>query len=101
MKGNAYKYHTIKNVHKTWVRGIAFIKAGDDYLLASFSEAGYINVFCMKERISIYNNTSIPDGVLNMLYSERCNALIINSKKYNVYTISLETDQASLDFIGT
>lgn len=93
IKGTPYKYLTINNVHKTWIRGICFIKAGDDYQLASFSEAGHINVFCLKERVSLYSNVTIPNGVLNMIYSPSVNALIINSKKYDVYKIKVNVDQ--------
>lgn len=64
--------------------------------MASFSEAGHINVFCLKERVSLYTNMAIPNGVLNMVYSSKVNALIINSKKYDVYKIKVNVDQDKL-----
>lgn len=100
VNNNAYKYVTI-NQHKTWVRGVAYIPAGDDYLIASFSEAGFINVFCLKERISLYTNETIPNGVLNMIYSSKINALLINSKKFDVYKIELNTDEDLLDYYSS
>lgn len=86
-----YKYCQI-NPHTTWVRGINFIKAGDDYLMTSFSEAGHIHLFCLRERQSLYYNDQIPNGVLNMIYSDRINSLIINTKKHQFLRISLDFD---------
>lgn len=75
-----YKYMEM-TVHKTPIRGFSFIKAGDDYLLASFSETGNIVVLCVKERLNIYRNDNIPNGVQNMVYNDRVNALFMITRR--------------------
>lgn len=73
------------------MRGFCFIDGGDDYLLASYSETGNIHVLCVKERLNIYRNERIPNGVQNMIYNERVNSLfIISRNKHEFFEIPLK-----------
>ena len=82
-----YKYAMI-HPHGTWVRGIQFIPSGDDYLLGSFSEGGEIHVYCLKERSNLYKYSNIPNGVLNMVFCNSINSLLIISKQHEFFEIS-------------
>lgn len=81
----SYRYLDM-NIHVTPIRGFNFISAGDDYLLSSFSENGNINVICLRERVSVYRNDSVPNGVQNMIYSDMVNSFfMINRKIHQFY----------------
>lgn len=79
LERKVYQYATF-NFHKVLIRGLNFIKTTDDYLLVSYCEDGHFNVVCLKERVLLYSNESIPGGVAGLLYNDQINKLIIRTK---------------------
>lgn len=95
-KKKPYKYFKV-NAHSSWIRGFCFMEAGDDYLLASFSERGNLHVYCMKERFNIYVNDNIPNGVSDLIYNDKLNTLMIVTKKQDCVQFSLNFDDDFFD----
>ena len=88
LKNKAYIYARFQ-IHKNWIRGFSFLKSGNNLLLVTFCQGGHLSVVCMNEKIPLYWNDTIPDGIRNVIYNERCRSLMLVSQTDKLYQISL------------
>lgn len=88
----AFKYQVFRP-HKEQVNDLKFIKKGDEFLLASLSGDGVLNIVCLQECVQLYRRAFGWDSISELATSPSTNTFLVLTRKSEVLKFRSSADE--------